>query len=138
MKLAANSGAEAFTLLEVMIAMALFFMAIFAILGLTSQNIGAASRLERREVDIGGLAAELSLTNSLQEGTESGDFGDLFPGASWTRIVTEVSSNGLYRVDFVVIEPSASRRSRTPRSVETLSIMLYRPQGAGRAGGFRR
>ena len=36
---------SAFTLLEVMIAMALFFMAIFAILGLTSQSIGAAARL---------------------------------------------------------------------------------------------
>src|SRR5947207_7188578 len=85
----------AFSLLEVMIAMALFFMAIFAILGLTSQSIGAAARLQRHEVDIAGLAAELSLTNLLQEGVESGDFGDLHPGVTWTRSITEVSSNGL-------------------------------------------
>src|SRR2546425_4524932 len=101
----------AFSLLEVMIAMALFFMAIFAILGLTSQSIGAAARLQRNAVDIASLAAELSLTNALQEGGDSGDFGDLYPGVSWTREVTQVGSNGLYRVDFIVVTPPPNRRA---------------------------
>src|SRR6185295_17621125 len=134
-----NIRGSAFSLLEVMIAMALFFMAIFAILGLTSQSIGAAARLQRHEVDIAGLAGELSLTNVLQEGVESGDFGDLYPGVRWTRAVTEVSSNGLYRVDFTVVQPPANRRSRMPQSVETMSILLYRPISPGaRIGGLRR
>src|SRR2546425_5216493 len=116
MKLVQDRGTQssrstvAFSLLEVMIAVALFFMAIFAILGLTSQSIGAAARLQRNEVDIASLAAELSLTNSLQEGGDSGDFGDLYPGASWTREITEVGSNGLYRVDFTVVTPPPNRR----------------------------
>jgi hypothetical protein len=122
-----------------MIAMALFFMAVFAILGLTSQNIGAAARLQRHEIDIGSLAAELSLTNLLQEGVESGDFGELFPGATWTRQIVEVSSNGLYRVDIIVTQPPASRRSKAPPTRETMSILLFRPMSPGsRIGGFRR
>lgn len=137
--LSSNFGEPAFSLLEVMIAMALFFMAIFAILGLTSQSIGAAARLQRHEVDIASLAGQLSLTNVLQEGVESGDFGDLFPGATWTREITEVSSNGLYRVDFTVAQASANRRSKVPQTVETMSILLYRPISPGaRIGGLRR
>lgn len=129
---------DAFTLIEVMIAMALFFMAVFAILGLTSQNIAAAARLQRHDVDIASLAAELSLTNILQEGSESGDFGDLYPGATWTREITEVSSNGLFRVDFVVVNPPMNLRSRQPGSVETMSILLYRPGSAfSRTRGLR-
>jgi hypothetical protein len=126
-------------LLEVMIAMALFFMAIFAILGLTSQSIGAAARLQRHEVDIASLAGELSLTNVLQEGVESGDFGDLYPGVSWTREIREVASNGLYQVTFSVVQPAMNSRSETPASEETMSILLYRPLSPGaRIGGFRR
>lgn len=129
----------AFSLLEVMIAMALFFMAIFAILGLTSQSIGAAARLQRHEVDIASLPAQLALTNVLQEGVESGDFGDLFPGVTWTREITEVSSNGLYRVDFTVLQPPPNLRSRAPPSEETMSVLLFRPISPGaRIGGLRR
>ncbi len=139
-----NSGGnvdhdEAFSLVEVMIAMALFFMATFAILSLTSQSLSAAARLQRQHVDIGGLAAELCLTNRLEEGSDSGDFGDIYPGVTWTRDIREVSSNGLYRVDFFVTAPPPNRRSRGPSTVETLSILVYRPTSAGsRIGGMRR
>jgi Tfp pilus assembly protein PilV len=116
----------AFTLLEVMVAMAIFFMAVFGILVLTSQSIGAAAKLDRREIDIGGLAAEFALTNLVEEGSDSGNFGDLYPGAAWTRTVTQVA--------------------RTPPEQQTLSILLYRPVGGaagrpgppGRTGGPRR
>jgi Tfp pilus assembly protein PilV len=124
---------DAFSLIEVMIAMAIFFMATFAILGLVSQSIGAAAGLKRHEVDIGSLAAELSLTNILQEGSESGDFGNLYPGASWTREISEVSSNGFYRVDFAVVRPPSNGRAKATPVVETMSILLYRP-GTARPG----
>lgn len=127
---ASRRGAEvAFTLIEVMIAMGLFFIATFAILGVVSQNIGTAARLQRHDVDIGSLAAELSLTNILQEGSESGDFGALFPGATWTRQISEVSSNGLYRVDFIVTQPSSGVVKFTPPP-QTMSVLLYRPATA--------
>jgi Tfp pilus assembly protein PilV len=120
---------QAFSLLEVMIAMGIFFVAIFGILGLMSQNLAAARRLQRQDVDITMLAAQLSLTNRLEEGFESGDFGDVFPDALWSRTITEVSSNGFFRVDFSVHQPT--HNPRAPLTEQHLSILLYRPNSAG-------
>src|SRR5258708_14490344 len=127
----------AFSLLEVMIAMGIFFVAIFGILELTSQNLVAARRLQRHDVDISVLAAQLSLTNRLEEGFDSGDFGEMFPGVVWSRSITEVSSNGLFRVDFTVNEPTRNRRG--PPTERHLTILMYRPLSAGGIGlGNRR
>jgi Tfp pilus assembly protein PilV len=119
----------AFSLLEVMIAMGIFFVAIFGILELTSQNIANARRLQRNEVDITALAAQLSLTNRLEEGFDSGDFGEFHPGCSWSREIVEVSSNGLFRVDFTLHEPTQNRKG--PVVERHLTILLYRPLSAG-------
>ena len=124
-----SNSETAFSLLEVMIAMGIFFVAIFGILELTSQSLGAARRLQRNEVDITTLAAQLSLTNRLEEGFESGDFGDLNPDCLWSRTITEVSSNGLFRVDFSLHEPTRNRKA--PMTERHLSILLYRPGSAG-------
>jgi Tfp pilus assembly protein PilV len=125
----------AFSLLEVMIAMGIFFIAIFAILDLTSQNLAAARRLQRTEVDITTLAAQLSLTNRLEEGFESGDFGEMFPDHLWSRTITEVSSNGLFRVDFTAYDPTHNRKS--PMVQRHLSILLYRPDSTLHLGNRR-
>ncbi len=126
----------AFSLLEVMIAMGIFFIAIFGILALTSQNLAAARRLQRLEVDITSLAAQLTLTNRLEEGFESGDFGENYPDHLWSRTITEVSSNGLFRVDFTVHEPTQNRRA--PLSERHLTILLYRPESTLNLGTRRR
>jgi Tfp pilus assembly protein PilV len=118
----------AFSLLEVMIAMAIFFIAIFAILELTSQNLAAARRLQKIEVDITMLASQLSLTNRLEEGFESGDFGDIRPDVIWSRTITEVSSNGLFQVDFTMHEPTGNAKS--PLIERNMSILLFRPDSA--------
>jgi Tfp pilus assembly protein PilV len=123
----AGALTSAFTLLEVLIAMGIFFVAIFAILGLTSQNIAAARSLQRVGVDITHLAAELSLTNRLEEGVESGDFGDLFPKVHWTRQITEVSTNGLFQIDLTLFEPPLFPRSGQPAVESKLTFLLYRP-----------
>lgn len=122
----------AFSLLEVMIAMGIFFVAIFGILELTSQSLRMARMLQRSEVDVTTLAAQLSLTNRLEEGFESGDFGELHPGCSWSQTVTEVSSNGLYRVDFTLHE--ATQNKKGPLVERHLTILLYRPFGGPRIG----
>jgi len=126
--------ATAFSLLEVMIAMAVFFMAVFSILALVSNGLRNASVLLEMPVDAGMLAAELAETNRLEEGFDSGDFGDIFPNYKWVRQITEVGSNGLYQVDFAVIHDVRGR------SVETrMSILLYRPgTGPARPGMLRR
>lgn len=119
---------RAFSILEVMIALSLFFIAIFSILNLTSQSLASARRLQEYPVDIASLAADFSLTNHLEEGTETGDFGEIRPGYSWNRTVTEVGTNGLFQVDFNVYY--TSRRKGT--SMESaMSILLFRPDSAG-------
>lgn len=135
---AARRGTVAFTLLEVMIAMALFFMAIFAILGLVSQNLQIARSLSLGEIDLSTVAVELSLqslTNrGLTEGTISGDFGDTYPGASWVANLYLVASNagglsargtpgGLYQADLVITWPQ-NQLLKERRA----SLLLYRPQ----------
>lgn len=120
--------AACFTLLEVLIATAIFFMMAFAVLELVTRGLAAAKSLQQREPDAGILAAAMSLTNKIEEGSEAGDFEDiapgLYPGYSWTRDAFEVGSNGLFQVDFTVVRRSG--KGRRP-SETTLSVLMYRP-----------
>ncbi|MBI3848907.1 MAG: hypothetical protein HY298_01250 [Verrucomicrobia bacterium] len=130
-----HRSAIAFTLLEVMIAMGLFFMAVFSILALVSNGLRNARALQQTTVDAGMLAAELSLTNKLTEGTDSGDFGDLYPDYKWTQEITEVGTNGLFEVKFVIIHHTGGRYVESP-----MNILLFRPESTvgGIGGGLRR
>lgn len=138
MKLA-RSCRTAFTLLEVLIAMGIFFVAVFAVLQLTSQNLRLARALKQNNtVDAGSLAAELSLTNILDEGFTSGDFGELHPGYTWAREVYMVSTNGLFQVDFTVIAEGAKSVKGAKRpAISQTSIYLWRPASVGRPLGAR-
>jgi hypothetical protein len=129
-------GTVAFTLMEVMIAIGIFFMASFAILALVSQTLRNARGLRETHPDIGMVAAQLTLTNRLYEGTDSGDFsdlGDIYAGYNWASTDNEVESNGLHQVDFVI-------RQRHGGDIEThISILRYcpdSPPGAASGGGF--
>ena len=124
-----KSGEIAFSLLEVMIAMALFFTAIFAILSLTSQSLGAARQLQLSHVDIGGLAGMISLTNRVEEGALPQEivaqFEEFNPGYTCTGEIMEVSSNGLFRVDFEVVGLHGKKVVGS-----TMSILMFRPESA--------
>jgi hypothetical protein len=113
---------RAFSLMEVMIAIGLFFMAVCVILSLVSQSLENARRLQRPMVDAGMLASELSLTNQLVEGEESGDFGDAYPGYTWTASIAEAETNKLFRVDYQVL-----RDNNGKSVVQKMSILLFRP-----------
>jgi Tfp pilus assembly protein PilV len=113
----------AFTLMEVMIAVGIFFMAMFTVLGVLSACLHAASILRSSGPTAGMVAAQLSsLTNKLEEGSDSGTFGDIpiYEGYRWVSQTTEAATNGLFQVDIEVINPSGR-----PDSV--LTILLYRP-----------
>jgi hypothetical protein len=117
---------RAFTLLEVMFALVAFCTATFAILSLVSNSLNNARRLQRPMVDAGAVAGELSLTNQIVEGLESGDMseflGKSYQGYRWTRDKREVQTNKLYQVDFIVQSPDAGRPV-----VSKMSILLFRP-----------
>lgn len=127
---AAGLSGRGFTLLEVMIAMAIFFGAIFAILDLVTQNLRIARGLSLGEIDFSSVASELSLTNRLEEGTASGDFGDSKPGASWIAETMLYASNGLYQIDITVDWPENGLVKQ-----RTASILLYRPASRNVRGG---
>ena len=114
--------ATAFTLLEVMVALAIFFMAIFTILGTVTRGLGAARSLQVRFPEIDSLTTDLMLTNKLEEGTLDGDFGDSFPGYTWRREIYLKATNGLFQVDFV-IQSTKGRQFL----IWTNSLLLWRP-----------
>jgi hypothetical protein len=117
-----HSSRSAFSLIEVMVACGIFFMAVFSILALVSGVLRNARGLRRIELDAGMVAAQVSNTNKLTEGTQSGDFGKLYPDYSWEADTYEVATNGLWQIDIIV------RRHGLPQPVDTASIWLFRPE----------
>jgi hypothetical protein len=120
-------GLIAFTLLEVMVACAVFFMVAFAILELVTQGLVAAKAIQQREPDPGIILASLSLSNALEEGSISGDYEDLapgmYPGHRWEAFIQEVGTNGLFEVN--VLTFNQRKRSQNPT---TISAQFWRPQ----------
>lgn len=117
---------QAFSLLEVMVAIGIFFMGVFAILGLVSSSLENARRLERPIVDAGLVASEVSLTNKLTEDMFSGDLSEFLgksgEGYTWTYAVEEVQPNKLYRVDIILQDDAHGRAV-----VSKMSILLFSP-----------
>jgi type II secretion system protein I len=122
----------AFTLMEVMIAMAVFSVVVIAILGMVVQSLNAARRLQKPMPDFSILASTLTLSNVLEEGFESGDFQELgkeYEGYTWERQIIEVGSNGLFQVDFMIFD---NRKRGSHEVTESLSILMYKPGGRRR------
>ena len=114
-----------------MIAVMVFFVVVFAVLGIVVQSMNAARALQRPQPDFSILASQVALSNVLEEGFESGDFGDLgdeYKDYSWQREIVEVGSNGLFQVDFLVTK----RGARGKDISETMSILMYKPGGRRR------
>ncbi len=125
-RLSRSRSRAGFSLLEVMIAGGLFFMAIFAILAMVSGILSNARSLRRNELDAGMVAAQVCNTNKLYEGTQSGDFGNLYPGYSWETETSETGTNGLFQVDIIV------NLRGVPKPVDSMSILLFRPDSPRR------
>lgn len=117
---------EAFSLLEVMIAIAIFFTSVFAILELTSQHLRTARILQKLDVDRTSLPSLLSMTNFLEIGPLPIDvkiaYEDAHPGVTVDGFIDEVATNGLFRVDYNIhwMSENSMRQSRN-------SILLWRP-----------
>jgi hypothetical protein len=123
--LRARDSRAAFSLMEVMIASGIFFMCVFAILAMVSSVLRNARGLRRTELDAGMVAAKMvGTTNKVFEGTESGDFGNLYPDYSYETDTYEVATNGLYQVDIVV------RRRGISQPVDSMSIYVFSPDSA--------
>lgn len=127
-------GQIAFTLLEVMIAVSIFFLAVFAILGLVSRSLAQARGLAPMMVDASSVAAELSLTNRLEEGPIPPDiiqhFEYMYPNYTCSGMITEIGTNGLFEVDLEVGGMTAGKHV----VYNSTKIHLFRPLSQRRGG----
>lgn len=134
----AELQSTAFTLLEVMIACGIFFMATFAILALVAGTLRNARALQRGDVDAGMAAAQvyqILKTNRYESGKLSGDFGDTYRDFSWDA-AWDIDwdggvTNSLLKVDIVVHR----RGARGP--VDRMNIWVYSPNAKPQLGGVR-
>jgi len=117
-----------FSLLEVMMAMFIFFIVVFGVLGVVVQCLGSARALQQQQADCGMVASMTAMSNVLEENFDSGDFEGLVPGYHWTRDIVEVCSNGFFRVDIEVFKDNA--KSKAP--AERMSVLMYKPGGRKR------
>ena len=130
---------HSFSLLEVVIAVAIFFTAIFAIMQLVSSNLSLVRSLQAKRPDLGTLAGKCLMATNWVEGREApfdedfgfndGGYGALYPEAGWERdwmlVATNVAlTNGLYRADIKLTETLAQQEA-----VSIMSVLMYRPGG---------
>jgi len=135
---------RAFTMLEVMIAVGIFFMCVFSILALVSRSLRQARSLQPLQTDARSAISFLSLTNRLEEGPLPPEVMTAFekenPGYIIAGQIYEVATNGLFRVDFTVGGASGGEKKIAVTSDS--SILLFRPLSAsmrfGGSTGLRR
>ena len=134
-----------FTLAEVLIAVAIFVIAIFAILKMVSQSMSLVRSIQLQRPDLGtlagktmmdspqtgeggdvinGLASGLSKPDDEDFGGNNGGSSMLYPDATWTRYLNPIDeTNGLYRATITVIEVN-----KDGQETETgLNFLLFRP-----------
>jgi hypothetical protein len=78
----------------------------------------------------GMAAGYYYVTNKIEEGSDSGDFSDIagYEGYKWVSNAREVATNGLFQMDFVVVDPHGVQSS-------LLSVLIYNPESsAGHMG----
>ena len=130
----------AFSLLEVMVALGIFFSCVFAILALVSRSLQQARGLQPMEMDAKTAIAFLALTNRLEEGPLPSEIVAQYelahPNATVAGAIYEVATNGLFRIDFTVGGAGGNKKA----VITETSILLFRPlsQSRGGAGTLRR
>ncbi len=119
---------HAFTLMEVMIAIGVFCVGVFAILDVVASVLHGARLLNKPMVDAGVVASQIMQTNSIVEttgviGDLSEFLGDPYKGYAYAYDLNEVESNHLYEADIDVTSDGPGKPV-----VSKISILLFRPQ----------
>ncbi len=149
-----------FTLLELIVAIAILAVALFGVMQTVTQGINSSitSRDRARAVELAELKlTELRLDPTLEPGTNEGDFGDEQPDWTWTSEVVETETAGLLRLQLTVtwqhggqdrsvevetcfapdalIDPTAELATGTDESGATAPEDGAASPAAGQAGG---
>ena len=104
-----------FTLIEMLVALAVFSLAAMALLNLSGENTRSAARVETRT--LGGvvaenLAVEAATLPSIGEGTASGQVELAGRRWTWTRAVAATDA-GMLRIDIRVSDAEGQAAERT-------------------------
>lgn len=96
---------EGFSLIEMLVALAVFGLAAMALLNLSGESTRSAARVETRT--LGGIVAdnivvESSIASSLPDGQSSGRVRLAGRDWSWSRVVSATDDPDLQRVDIRV------------------------------------
>ena len=89
-----NDKCSGFTLLEVMVAIAIIAIALTAVLGSQSQSLSLASEAKFSTTAAflaQGKMAEIEAEKAEDLASDSGDFGEDFPGYGWELSVNDVT-----------------------------------------------
>ncbi len=108
-------GRRGFTLLEVLIALAI--IAIVLITCVRAQNQSIRLHQFSRDMTISTILArqkmgEIELAGFPELGEEEGDFGDAFPGFTWKTAVSMTPFEEARRIDLSVIWKEGTRERR--------------------------
>ena len=114
-----------FTLLEVMIAIAILAIALLAVFQMQSQSISMAT--EARFTTTASLLAQSKMADvesaaSLTNRTENGDFGPDYPQYGWNLQVTDTRISGFKRVEVTVFNKVLARGG-------SYSLIFYKTGG---------
>ncbi|MBW2707976.1 MAG: prepilin-type N-terminal cleavage/methylation domain-containing protein [Deltaproteobacteria bacterium] len=93
-----RNKSQGFTLLEIMIAVAILTIALSAVLGLQSRSLtlAAESRFHTMAALLAqGKMAEVTVAEMGNLASDSGDFGDVFSGYAWRLSVQNADLPGL-------------------------------------------
>lgn len=104
-----------FTLIEMLVALAVFGLAAMALLNLSGENTRSAARVETRT--LGGvvaenLAVEAATLPVIGEGTTDGQVELAGRRWRWTRVVSNTGTAGLLRIDIRVSDAEGQAAER--------------------------
>lgn len=131
----------AFTLLEVMVACAVFFMVAFALLELVTRGLIAVRAIQEREPDPGIVLAMYSTNRAWEEMTISGNYEDIapgmYPGYQWELHAVPFMETNYNLMVVDVVSYSSRRSGRGPLTASTLFFNPNPKQNSGLKGGPR-
>ncbi|WP_374515512.1 type II secretion system minor pseudopilin GspI [Brevundimonas sp.] len=112
----ADPARKGFSLVELLVALAVFSLAAMALLNLSGENTRSAARVEDRT--LGGvvaenLAVEAAVTPGLAEGESAGVANLADRSWAWTRTVAATDDPDLLRVDIRVSTTEGLAADRT-------------------------
>lgn len=125
----------AFTLLEVMVATAIFFMVAFAILELVTRGLVGVRAIQQREPDPGIILAMFSTNKAWEEMTISGNYEDIapgmYPGYRWELYATRYMETNDH---LFIVEVMSYGQGKSGRGPATASTMFFSPRSKPASG----